>query len=325
MPTAQRLALCLICLKLESGVPTLQLLHTLLRAGNLRHCADLKKIRLAIFFGLVGATLPAIAQMASPRTFTIYEFLPWQVKQADGSINRAIKLTDYAAQFGIKHVRVIYEKYYFANGQPDPEKINALARDTDNDPASIVSFDTEFGNRFRPETVIPKVLDILQIYRSANPKAKAGVYAVAPQNTYGWKSDIAKNEALNQQYAPVAQAVDFLSPVLYNYNQSDMNAWRRSAQYNMAAAQKYGTNKPIIPYITPSYGSQSADRNGHNPVQQLTEQEMTARLQALYDLGAAGCIVWGGSSDRDADGKQPVFDASQGWGKALVEFAKVHK
>jgi hypothetical protein len=264
------------------------------------------------------------AQEAAAKKFTIYVFLPWKVQTPDGKIDRSIKLTDYVVQFGLKPVKVIYEAAYLTNGKVDHEKIKAIAEATQAEPDSIVSFDTEFGKRFYPQTVIPEVLEILHSYRGEHPKAKVGVYATAPQNTYGWKSGIESYDGLNAKYKVVAEAVDFLSPVLYNYNRDDLDAWMKAATYNVNAAKKYGTDKPIIPYINPGYGTPTADGNGSNPVIQFSEKEMTIRLQKLYDLGASGCIVWGSSGDRDANGKQPVFDASTGWAKALVGFAQTH-
>lgn len=254
--------------------------------------------------------------------FTIYVFLPWQVQLPDGKIDRSIKLSNYVAHFGIKSAKVIYR--FSTDGKADHAKIEAIAEATREDPDSIVSFDTEFGQRFHPETVIPEVLEILETYRAAHPKAKVGVYATVPQNTYGWKPGIESYDALNAKYKPVADAVDFLSPGLYNYNGDDLDAWKKAATYNLEAARKYGGDKPIIPYITPAYSAPKVSGGETNSLAHLSEAEMTARLQALYDLGAAGCIVWGSSGDRDASGKQPVFDARTGWSKALVTFAKAH-
>jgi len=264
----------------------------------------------------------AQAQESHPRKFTIYVFLPWQVQMPDGKVDRSVKLKDYVAQFGLKSAKVIYENGYFTDGKVDTEKVKAIAEATKSDPDSIVSFDTEFGKRFNPETVIPQVLNILQIYRESDPKAKVGVYATAPQNTYGWKAGVESYDAINGKYKAVAHAVDFLSPVLYNYNGDDFHAWMKAAAYNIDAAKRYNTNKPIIPYITPGYSVPDVGGNGAKQYLHLSENEMRNQLQKLYDLGASGCIVWGSSNDRDSNGKQPVFDATTGWAKALVDFAK---
>jgi hypothetical protein len=172
------------------------------------------------------------------------------------------------------------------------------------------------------------VTQILGIYHRYNSVTPAGVYATAPQNTYAWKPDISHFDALNEKYQSIAQQVDFLSPVLYNYAGADLETWQRAAVYNMAAAKKYETGKPIYPYISPVIHLQATskdDKGQHGSIRTLTEAEMLVRLQTLYQLGADGCIVWASSGDRTEDGQAPVFDRNSGWGKALADFAAKHR
>jgi len=279
---------------------------------------------------LLAAALPAcsLAQNAPTHKFTIYQFIPYREHVAGSELAKVPALKDYMESVGIHPIDVVYDNRYLTNGQPDEKKIVEVATTALHHPKIPVSFDTEFGDRFHPETVIPNVTQILSIYHRINTVTPVGVYATAPQNTYAWKPDISRFDALNAQYATIAQQVDYLSPVLYNYEGADTAAWQRAAVYNMAAAKKYGTGKPILSYIGIIIRLQSSgkdDSSQHGAVRMLTESEMLARLQTLYNLGADGCIVWASSSDRTLDGKMPYFDRNSGWGKALADFAAAHK
>lgn len=278
-----------------------------------------------LFVVAICSSSPALA---AGRKFTIYEYIPYHDHVAGGEASRVPQLDQYLELLGIHQIKVIYEKRFMTNGQPDEAKIEAIAKDAINSPRIPVSFDTEFGDRFKPETVIPKVSEILSIYHRYNTVTPAGVYGTAPQNTYAWKPDIAHFDALNQKYASVAKEVDFLSPVLYNYEGPDTEAWKRAAVYNIAAAKSYKTGKPIFPYVSITIRLKSPgkdDSDQHGPIRTLTEAEMLARLQTLYDLGADGCILWASSGDRTTDGNTPVFDRNSGWGKALADFAEAHQ
>ena len=139
--------------------------------------------------------------------------------------------------FGIQPINIIYENNYFTNGKIDFKKIKNMALKTALKPNVPVSFDMEFGNRFKPETVIP--------------------------------------------------------------------------------------SKRIIPYFSSivRLGPSNKAING-NLVEELSENEMTQRLTALYNLGASGCIIWASSQDRTRDGQIPQFYPDKGWGKAVVKFIK---
>jgi hypothetical protein len=286
--------------------------------------------RKAILFALIIVTIassPCLAQ-ATAKKFTIYEFVPYRDHVEGNNLSPVPPLSQYLESLGIHPIKVIYEKRFMTDSKPDAEKIEEIAKSAISSPGIPVSFDTEFGDRFNPETVIPRVSEILDIYHRYNTVTPAGVYATAPQNTYAWKPDINHFDALNRSYAPIAHQVDFLSPVLYNYEGADTEAWKKAAIYNIAAAKQYQTSKPIFPYIGVVIHLQSSspdDSGQHGPVRTLTEAEMLTRLQTLYDLGADGCIVWASSGDRTTDGKMPVFDRNSGWGKALAEFARAHQ
>jgi len=290
-----------------------------------------RKVKPLVLLFTIAATLWASSNAhAARRTFTIYEYIPYSSHAVGGEVSQVPVLDEYLESLGIHHVKVIYENRFMTDGKPDEKKIEAIAKSAISSPKVPVSFDTEFGDRFRPETVIPAVSEILRIYHQVNSVTPAGVYATAPQNTYAWKPDITKFDALNEKYASIAQQVDFLSPVLYNYGGPDNAAWQKAAEYNIAAAKKYNTGKPIIVYISPvmhphqDSDDDAATKAHYRDIRMLTEAEMLLRLQTLYDLGADGCIVWASSGDR-IDGKPPVFDRNSGWGKALADFAATHK
>jgi hypothetical protein len=244
-----------------------------------------------------------------------------------GQLVQSPALPIYLESLGIHRIDVVYENRYFTDKAPDRGKIEALARQDLADHLPI-SIDNEFGDRFKPDTVIPYTLQIIDIIRSINTKSPIGVYATAPQNTYAWKPDLSHITELSKKYVDVAAKVDFLSPVLYNYAGSDFDNWVKAAQFNIAEAKKYDTGKPIYPYIStvvhlnPS-GNDDVGMKG--AVRPMSEAEMKARLEVLYKLGADGCIVWASSADKTTDGKQPYFDRMSGWGKALADFAASHK
>jgi hypothetical protein len=287
------------------------------------------KSRLTTLFVLLALCLAFSTRAhADGKTFTIYEFIPYRDHVMAGSAVPSPQLEQYLDSLNIHHIKVIYMKRFLTDGKPDDKEIEDIAKAAISSPKTPVSFDTEFGNRFTPETVIPGVSQILDTYHRYNTVTPVGVYATAPQNTYAWKPDIKRFDALNKEYATIAQKVDFLSPVLYNYEGADTTAWQRAAVYNMAAAKSYNTGKPILPYINVTVRLQSPgkdDSDQHGPVRTLTEAEMLTRLQTLYDLGANGCIVWASSKDRTIDGNMPIFDRNSGWGKALADFAKAHQ
>ena len=285
-----------------------------------------KTTKLALLFTAMAFASPIFAQ--APKKFTIYEYIPYKNHVAAGQLSSSPSLDQYLESLNIHRIKVNYLERFMTDGQPDEKKIEAIAKSAKDAHNIPVSFDTEFGDRFHPETVVPKVVEILNIYHRFNTVTPVGVYATAPQNTYAWKPDINRFDALSQQYQPVADQLDFLSPVLYNYEGPDTAAWQKAAVYNMAAARAYKTGKPIIPYISPIIRVQDSGKNDesqHGPVRTLTESEMLIRLQTLYQLGADGCIVWASSSDRTADGNPPIFDPNSGWGKALADFANAHR
>ena len=127
----------------------------------------------------MGDTCFATANLSK---FIVYAYIPWTAK-TNGHARTEKNLSDYMLTYGIQPVYVIYENNYFTNGKIDLNKIKKVALKTALQPNTPVSFDMEFGHRFKPETVIPRVRAILNHYRSYNLKAFVGIYATIPQNT----------------------------------------------------------------------------------------------------------------------------------------------
>ncbi|MEN9996351.1 MAG: hypothetical protein RL462_1127 [Pseudomonadota bacterium] len=282
---------------------------------------------IVFFIGIF--TLALESQAAPARSFTIYAFIPWSEHITDdGLITQTPKLTDYLQTLGIQPIWVIYESRYTHvwDGQLtsqvkiigekketlviDEEKIKAIALDAMHHPEIPVSFDTEFGNRFQPETVQPGVLETIKLFKKYNDKNKVGVYAVAPQVVFAWRDSAAQDmQKLNTRYESVANAVDFLSPTIYYRYNVDLPSWKKTAGYSIQAAKSYQTGKPIIPYLSFNYSDHGQD----------SEKDANERLEFLYQHGAAGCIIWGSSSEKT------FFDRNSGWSKAMVDFAAAHR
>lgn len=257
-------------------------------------------------------------------SFDIYGFIPWKTHiTTNGSVVSDFGLTkQYITQQGFKPIKVVYHKYFLTNDQPDPEKIKKIAEDSKFSPATPISFDIEIGNRFAPKTVLPIVKETLRLYHQYGGAAPVGVYALLPQNTYGGKLDSGKTVLytdLNKKYESIAKQVDFLSPVFYNYDQKNIDLWKKSVDFSMAESKKYAKkyNLKIIPYITSTY----AEKKDKYYVEQMSEKEMQQRLTYLKNAGANGVIIWESSEgfERSTNGK-PAIDFSKGWAKVVKDF-----
>ena len=247
--------------------------------------------------------------------FTVYAYIPWDKKEEK-----------IFTKYGIKSINVIYEKSYMTDAKIDKQKIRELALETLKDSSLPVSFDIEPGANLKAAAIVPAIQSILKQYRAYNTKNLIGLYATIPQNTYGRLSSDSAYNKLNSSSKNLIFLVDFISPSLYNYDKNDFTKWWLNAQYTMNAAKKYSMNKPIIPYISPiiRLSSLSTIKNGH-VVRELSEEEMTKRLDTLYSMGASGCIIWASSQDRTQNGQVPQFNPQNGWGKAVVTFIKTHR
>lgn len=270
---------------------------------------------------LLSSSLLVIQQI---HAFEVYGFIPWKthVTKEGKTISDAEETKKYIYQQGFKPVKVVYHKYFLTDDKPDAEKIKKIAEESQNAPNIPISFDIEIGDRYKPETVLPVVQETLRLYREYKGAAPVGVYALLPNDTYNHKL-VGKNYQmyldLNQKYASIAKQVDFLSPVFYNYQKKDIEAWKKTVDFNMVEAKKYAKkyNLKIIPYITSTYH----DRKDKFYVEQMTYEEMKQRLTYLKKVGADGVILWESSEGYEISSKgKPVIDFTKGWSKAVYQF-----
>lgn len=256
--------------------------------------------------------------------FDIYGFIPWEthVTREGKIVSDYHETRSYIYKQGFKPIKVVYHKYFLTDNKPDAEKIKKIAEDTKKEPNIPISFDIEIGDRYKPETVLPVVRETLHLYRYYGGVAPVGVYALLPNDTYNHKlvgSNYNKYIKLNKKYESIAKDVDFLSPVFYNYQKKDVDAWKRTVDFGMLEAKKYAKryNLKIIPYITSTYH----EKKDRFYVEQMTRHEMEQRLDYLKQVGADGVIVWESSQgfEISRNGK-PIIDFSKGWTQAVSKF-----
>lgn len=276
---------------------------------------------LTVFAGFTRQKRPA------GKPFKVYAFMPYAGYVKDGVTERTNfkELQDYLAGLGIGKYDLIYENRITdypdgnkAHGIINRSKLGQLAKTASAEPGVFVSLDLEGWNRFDTLRTPEKLLNAIAAFKEIYPAAQVGLYATVPQNTYGYPKDTDSYNRLNRAYARVAAAVDYFSPSLYNYKTADFMQWKKFAVYNIEACKKYGyPGKKVIPYITPEINA-----DGHERM--LDYYEMLYRLQTLYNLGADGCLLWGSSGTRDAQGNRIVINENEGWLKAVRDFIKQH-
>lgn len=256
--------------------------------------------------------------------FEIYGFIPYDYTVKGGEVIEGRPSNDWFESLGIKPVDVVYERRMIDVNKDIMGKktftlnhnmMKEVAVGRGRKKSTIVSLDLESWDRF-DETTPGRFLEAIKVFREINPDSMLGLYATVPQNTYKWRSGRKKHyDALNAKYASVADAVDYLSPSLYNYSKDDFESWLEGAKYNISAAKKYSSTKKVIPYITPEIWDDGYTR-------WISYDEMSKRLSALKSLGADGCIIWGSSQTRTVTGDKPTLDPGFGWLKAVVDFSR---
>jgi len=230
----------------------------------------------------------------------------------------------YLSHLGVKKYNLIYENKLLdypkgdkSNGEPDLQKIDSLADEAMQEPDVPVSLDLEGWKRFDTVNTPKRMIAAIKAFKKTNKISKVGLYATVPQNTHAYADGINKYDKYNKAYAGVAAMVDYFSPSLYAYTSTD-SEWVKSAIYNIEACKKYGyPDKKILPYITPV-----VIVNGVRV--QISYDEMTLRLNTLYQLGADGCLIWTSSLQRDSDGNKIYIDENTGWLKAVKDFIAAH-
>ena len=252
---------------------------------------------------------------ATCRPFTIYGKIPYEHYVDRGKkINEVIPI-GFLTSFGIHPIFVIYEYRIMdkrSKMKVDLRRLKNLALQTLRYPKVPVSFDVEIWSRWNVSKTPLKYIDMLEAFRKINAKSPIGLYGVIPQIFYQKNNSHMEGfEKLNESYRSVVSHVDFFSPSLYNYSGDDFSSWKKAAEFSISEARRLG-DKPILPYVTPEVKEKSGTRF-------LSYEEMRSRLGVLKKLGVDGCIIWGGSSGISAGA---TFDSRQGWGKAVVEFAR---
>ena len=257
----------------------------------------------------------------------IYQFIIWNqyIDQNNKLYNNKDEFQSFLSRNGLKQIRVIYRNRFLTKGKPDPEKIKKIADLSKQDPLIPISFDIEIGNKFKPQTILPTVNKVLDLYHQYGGAAPVGVYGILPQDIASEKMN--KNTEigytqLNQQYEGIATKVDFISPVIYNNSFNNFYKWKQRTDYHLLEAQKYAKkyNLKIIPYFSSSYLDKNFSKN--RIIKPLSEQEMKQRLVYIKSKDVDGIIIWDTSIGILENGEKPVFDANQGFGKAIIEFIK---
>lgn len=257
----------------------------------------------------------------------IYQFIIWNqyIDQNNKLYNNKDEFQSFLSKNGLKQIRVIYRNRFLTKGKPDPEKIEKIADLSKQDPLIPISFDIEIGNKFKPQTILPTVNKVLDLYHQYGGAAPVGVYGILPQDIASEKLN--KNTEieytqLNKQYEGIATKVDFISPVIYNNSFNNFYEWKKRTEYHLSEAKKYATkyNLKIIPYFSSSYLDKNFSKN--RIIKPLSEQEMKQRLAYIKSKDVDGIIIWDTSIGILENGAKPIFDANQGFGKAIIEFIK---
>ena len=259
--------------------------------------------------------------------FDIYNSVSWKnaIDKDGNTINNYNSTKKLINSHGLKHIRIYYHKSFLTDGKPDHHKIQRIALLSRQNPEFPISFDIEIGNNNKPETVLPTVIEVLDLYHYYGGKAPVGVYALLPQNTYGGINATKNPEKyvnLNKKYELIASKVDFLSPVFYNYD-TEYNLWKSSVDLGMKEAKKYASkyNLKILPYFSISYFTR--ERSGKVIyITPLGQEETTKRLSYLKSKGASGVIIWDSSNYNQKDGSKPIANINQGWLKGTINFIK---
>ncbi|MDQ8954037.1 hypothetical protein RFH42_13875 [Acinetobacter rudis] len=260
-------------------------------------------------------------------SFDIYWRVPWELMEKSQIITNNDVIQQHLSEFGLKKIDVIYHNRMLTNGVVDPDKIKKIVDDSNKNPEIPISFDIELGDRFVPSTVIPTINQVIDLYKEYGGKAKIGIYATLPQQTYGGKNLDDETEKkyiqLNKQYESLAEKIDFISPSFYFYDDEDINLWKKSVDFNMkqsrVLAKKY--NLKIYPYITNAFIKSKVDPITKGwLIKPLSDQQMFDTLEYIKSQGADGVILWNSSNVLEQDGKKPVIDLNSSWFYGIRKF-----
>lgn len=259
--------------------------------------------------------------------FDTFGFIPWSMQEKAKVISNKEVIKKKLEENGVQRIDVVYHNRMLTNGLVDHEKIKKIALESMRDVP--ISFDLEIGNRNKPETILPTLLAIIDLYHAYGGKAPIGVYATLPQNTFGGSKLTEKRETqlinLSKQYEVIANKIDFLSPVFYFYDGDDFDNWKKAVDFGMRQSHLYAKkyNLKIYPYITNSFRNSPKNPQTQGwTIELLDQKQMLNTLCYLKTKGADGAIIWASSQVVDANGVKPVINVQAPWFKGVQKFEK---
>lgn len=266
------------------------------------------------------------------QAFTVYQYIFWQKYiDAQGNVVNVSEagFQKYMQSVKLKKLHVIYLDHILTNNLPDKDKIKAIAIQSQKYPMVPISLDLEIGDPNKPETVLPIVNQVIDLYKEYGGKAKIGVYGTLPQVIHPdvklTKNTIIKYHQLNKQYEQLASKVDFLNPVIYNNWVRDYNAWKKHADFQIKQSKIYAKkyNLKIIPYMTGTYLFRKDIGKINKTIEYLPENEMLRRIQFVKNQEVDGVVIWEGSANdyKLTDDTQPIFNQYAGPYKIITNLA----
>ncbi|WP_151791656.1 hypothetical protein [Acinetobacter soli] len=258
------------------------------------------------------------------KAFDVFGFIPWKMEKDQKTISDKEEITQILSSYGIRKIDVIYHNRMLTNNNVDIEKIEKLALSSKNVNYPI-SFDLEIGNRNKPETVLPTLFSILDIYKANGGNENIGVYSILPQSSVGGINLTSEKKLhlmnLNKKYEILASRINFLSPVFYFNDGENLDYWKKAVDFNMEQslkiAKKY--NLKIYPYITNAFRYNENNKK-LTYIKTLTEEQMFDVLNYIKNKGADGVIIWAGSGTPYENGELPKIKLSSPWFKGVVRF-----
>jgi len=120
-------------------------------------------------------------------------------------------------------------------------------------------------------------------------------------------------QAASRALEPLAAKVDFICPGMYAPDE-DIKGWSYYAKPKLAEARRYG--KPVYPFLW-------FQLFGKGPTYKpLSPEFWRAQLQAVYDEGCEGVIIWGGWDF--VAGRRGDWDENAPWWKVTRDFIAQH-
>lgn len=281
----------------------------------------MSKVISCLRFALIACALAfgghSLAEINPSSGFKIFLSVPSSVVSEDAVLSKYLFQNP-----SLFKANVVYESRFLVGGVVDVERLSSLSRELAVESSDIVVVDAEFGDRFDPATNLPDKIRIADILKKSGVRSPVGVYGTFPQVIYRSRSDYSYYDKLNNNYAELLGHVDFLSPVLYNYNGKSFDSWLSVASYQIDYAKKRGRGKPIFPFVSPVYWDAPLDKkDGLRLISEVPKEDFLMRLRALKRLGADGCIIWIGSRYKLADGVPYRVKVNSQWVDALRVFS----